>query len=69
MFYINSATGNKKMKAIFKGFTSVEKNATFTVAVKYKGIVLSEKSFELKDGINADTYQIGQTYDISEITK
>lgn len=57
------------MKATFKGFTSVEKNATFSVSVKYKGVVLSEKILELKDGISADAYQIGQSYDVSEITK
>ena len=55
------------MKAVFKGFISVEQNAVFSVAKTYKGFVISETHYELKDGIDADQFVIGEEYDIAGI--
>lgn len=57
------------MKAVFKGYISVEQNAVFAVAKTYKGLVISEAHYELKDGITADQFVIGEEYDIAGITK
>ena len=57
------------MKAVFKGFISVEQNAVFAIPKTYKGFVVSETHYELKDGINADQFVIGEEYDIAGITK
>lgn len=57
------------MKAVFKGFISVEQNAVFAVAKTYKGFIVSENHYELKDGIDADQFIIGEEYDIAGITK
>ena len=57
------------MKAIFKGFVSAEQNAVFAVEKTYNGFVISETHYELKDGINADQFVIGEEYDITGITK
>lgn len=57
------------MKAVFKGYISVEQNAVFAVEKPYKGLVISETHYELKDGISADQFVIGEEYDIAGITK
>ena len=57
------------MIAIFKGFISVEKNAVFAVERTYNGAVIGEKHFELKDGVNADCFIIGNKYPIDGLTK
>ena len=60
---------DETMKAIYKGYVSTDKNAVFSVDHKYNGVVISEKHFELKDGINADGYVIGEQYEIDGLTK
>lgn len=57
------------MNATFKGFISVDQNAVFSVEKLYGATVISENFFKLKDGINADAFIIGRTYNISGITK
>lgn len=52
------------MKATFKGFISVEMNAVFAVENVVNGFAISEKHYELKDGINADQFVIGEEYEI-----
>lgn len=66
-------TGNKKMKAIFKGYTSVDHNAFFAIEHKKKiggrELVVSSRHLELKDGINADNFYIGVEYDVTNLIK
>ena len=57
------------MKAIFKGFVTVEQNAVFHIEHKIGGHVVSRREVELKDGINADDFNIGQEYSIEGLTK
>lgn len=57
------------MKATFKGYINVEKNAVFVTENKYKGIAISETHHELKDDINSDNYVIGEEYEIDGIVK
>lgn len=59
----------EQLKATFKGFIAVDQNAVFAVAKAYNGFVISETHYELKDGINADQFVIGEEYDIAGITK
>ena len=57
------------MKAIFEGHINVDKNAVFYINIERKGMVIGQQRFELKDGINADNYKIGEEYDIEGLVK
>ena len=49
------------MKATYEGFTNVDKDAIFSVQHKY-----AQHMIEVKDGINTDSYIIGQEYEVCE---
>lgn len=49
------------MKATYEGFTNVDKNAQFSQQFK-----CAQKMHEVKDGVNTDSYVIGQEYEVCE---
>jgi len=57
--------------AKFIGYISIEENAMFEAPARIarNGQVISVSLFELKDGINADCYVIGEEYDITGLCK
>lgn len=57
------------MKAIYRGHISIEQNAIFAVERERFGFVVSEKHYELKDGINYDQFIIGEEYEIDGLVK
>lgn len=54
------------MKATFQGYVSVDKNAVFTIVANSYGFT---KEYELKDGIDADKFIIGEEYVIDGLVK
>lgn len=57
------------MKAVFKGYISLDKNAVFAVEKIYNNKVIGQKLYELKDGMDADRFIIGETYEIEGLIK
>ena len=58
------------MKAEYIGYTDVDSNAMFRTPGFVKGnLVVTWKLFELKDGINADEFVIGEEYYIDGLVK
>lgn len=57
------------MKAVFKAYISLDKNAVFAVEKIYNNKVIAQKLYELKDGIDADKFIIGEIYEIEGLIK
>lgn len=57
------------MNATFKGYIEVDMNAVFSIPKYYKGFHVSNEIHELKDGIDADQFVIGEEYDITDLVK
>lgn len=57
------------MKTTFKGYIEVDMNSVFFIPRYYKGFHTSNEIYELKDGIDADQFVIGEEYDITDLVK